>query len=81
MDLVDDCAVCGKKLTTPYIYWNAAQGGISLHPKCATDLALGLTQDACELSQGKPAETERDAVEWLDLYAQKKLYGVEEDEF
>jgi hypothetical protein len=43
------------------------------HPKCATDLALGLIQDTCELATGKPTESECKAVEWLDLYAQKKL--------
>ena len=80
LDVVDECFKCGEKLTTPYIYWNMAKGGVSLHPRCAARLALGLVQDACELAKGKRADTEPDAVDWLMLYAQKKIYRIEDEE-
>ena len=75
VDIVDECFHCGQKLSTPYVYWQGALHSLSLHPKCATDLALGLIQDSCEIATGSPTKSERDAVEWLGLHAQKKLDG------
>jgi hypothetical protein len=79
-DVDDDCFHCGEKLTTPYLYWQGAPKSVSLHQKCALKVALGLIQDAHELTKDKPSESERDAAAWLDLYASKKEYGIEDEE-
>jgi hypothetical protein len=81
LEIVDECFYCGGKLTTPYIYWNGAVGALSLHPACAARLALGLTQDAYGVAKGAKAISERDAAQWLDLFAATKEYGVEAEEF
>ena len=73
MNIVDECFHCGQKLSTPYVYWQGALQSLSLHPKCATDLALGLIQDSYELDTCKPAGTERAAVAWLGDYVLNKL--------
>ena len=78
-DIVDECFKCGEMLTTPYIYWHGAGRGLSLHPKCAAALALGLAQDMHEFDTGKRSKDETDAAQWLGAFAQKKLYGVEDD--
>lgn len=77
MEIVDDCFYCGKKLTTPYVYWQGAPQSISLHTQCAARLALGLAQDGYQAANGHKPETERVATKWLDLFASKKEYGVE----
>ena len=76
----DDCFHCGEKITTPYLYWQGAPKGVSLHQNCALKVALGLIQDAHERTKGKPPESERDAALWLDLFASKKEYGIEDEE-
>ena len=81
LDIVDDCFFCGKKLSTPYVYWNGGTGSLSLHAKCSAKLALGLAQDASAVSTGHRPDSETTAVQWLDLFAQKKEYGVEDEEF
>jgi hypothetical protein len=80
MEIVDDGFSCGKKLTTPYVYWQGLPHGLSLHPHCATRLALGLAQDGYQAARGQRPETERDAAKWLDLFASKKEYGLDDEE-
>jgi hypothetical protein len=75
----DDCMYCGEKLTTPYVYWNCAEGAISLHAKCAAKLAIGLAQDAQEVIGGTRGNGKSDGVFWLTGYAQKCEYGVEDE--
>ena len=79
LTIEDECFKCGKKLTTPYIYWNGATGNLSLHPQCAAKLALGLVQDAHVLISGNPSSTEVDAAAWLETVAQKQQYGMEDE--
>ena len=45
LEIVDECFNSGEKLTTPYIYWQGATANLSLHAKCAGDLAKGLLKD------------------------------------
>ena len=81
MDIVDECFHCGRKLSTPYVYWQGALQSLSLHPKCAIEMALGFVQDGYEATKGHRAESERHAAAWLELYASKKEYGLEDEEF
>ena len=81
LEIVDECFHCGEKLTTPYIYWQGDPRSISLHPKCAMKLALGLVQDTHEAANGKRAESERQAAIWLELFVSKKASGLEAEEF
>ena len=73
----DECFVCGNKLTTPYVYWDGSKKGLSLCRTCAPRLALGLAEDAHELSTGQRSGTKTDSTDWLGTYAQKREYGVE----
>lgn len=81
LELVDECFKCGEKLTTPFVYWNGGTGSLSMHPYCAADLAHGLAQDAFAVSKGRRPDSGREAVKWLDLFAAKKEYRVEDEEF
>jgi hypothetical protein len=76
-EIHDDCLVCGQKLTTPYVYWQVHHMAMSLHPKCAAKLALGLAQDAQDALEGTRGGGVN-AAEWLTTYAQKRMYGVDE---
>lgn len=80
MEIVDECFYCGKKLTTPYVYWQGMPQSISLHQQCAARLALGLAQDGYAAAKGAKPETERDAAKWLETFAGKKEYGLEDEE-
>lgn len=55
MEIVDECFSCGKKLTTPYVYWQGLPHALSLHPQCAARLALGLAQDGYHAARGATA--------------------------
>ena len=73
----DDCFVCGRKLTTPYVYWDGCNKGISICQSCAPRLALGLAEDAYELATGQRSAAPIDVTDWLGKYAQKREYGLE----
>lgn len=60
LEIVDECFNCGEKLTTPYIYWQGATGNLSLHAKCAADLALGVTKDAFEIHSSRAAASDEE---------------------
>jgi hypothetical protein len=52
MYLDSKCFNCGEVLSSPYIYWHGEDKGISLHPKCAVNLAKGILRDV-EEARGK----------------------------
>jgi hypothetical protein len=73
----DDCFVCGRKLTAPYVYWDGCNKGISLCQTCAPRLALGLAEDAYELASALRSKAKTDATDWLGTYAQRRENGLE----
>jgi hypothetical protein len=72
LEIKDECFNCGEKLTTPYVYWQGATANLSLHTKCASQLASGLSQDAFESAKGSPSESGSDATRWREEVADNK---------
>lgn len=56
-DIHDDCFVCNKKITVPFVYWHGDyhDGKAStacIHPECVEKLCASITADAYEIETG-----------------------------
>ncbi len=78
-DIVDDCFLCGQKLTTPYVYWHGWLKGLSLHPRCAMELGFGLVQDVYAASHEGRADCETTVADWVKHFVGRKEYGLQDE--
>ena len=54
-EMEDDCVLCGKKLSVPFVFWRGMTKNLHLHLECAGLLGGALMRDAIESKSGKQA--------------------------
>jgi hypothetical protein len=66
-DLTDDCFLCGKKLTVPFVFWRGLSS-ICLHPECAGRLGSSLVRDFFEAELTTKEQADQTLRDWKRRY-------------
>lgn len=53
LEMDDNCFVCGKLLSTPFVFWNGPVKNACFHPACAGSFGGAMTRDFLEVGIGK----------------------------
>lgn len=53
LKLADNCFACGERLGVPFVFWNAPNGNLCLHVRCAGVFGAAIFRDYHETIRGK----------------------------